>query len=36
MTKPPVERTQKVEVKAMLAYFRAVAEGLIGDLELES
>jgi hypothetical protein len=35
MTKPPVERTQKVEVRAMLAYFCAVAEGLIGDLEPE-
>jgi len=35
MTKPPVERTQKVEVKAMLAYFCAVAVGLTWDLELE-
>jgi hypothetical protein len=36
MTKPPVERTPTVvEVRAMLAYFRAVAEGLIWDLELE-
>ena len=34
MAKPPVERTSEmVEVKTMLAYFCAVAEGLIWDLE---
>ena len=34
MAKPPVERTPTVvEVKTMLAYFCAVAEGVIWDLE---